>query len=427
MRAAGALLRRPADAAGRQAGRRDGDARRPAVAGVRPAGRPAGRGRGRHGLLLSARRRRTRPERGAPRRVARALRSVDTPQTGRGDAAAAAWIFHGDESRRRRGSEPDRPPRSESPEGGSVTGAYGPGSRLRPQRHVEIPFQTSRGDAAAATWIYSVEDSPRGRRADEDTRAREERSTESVGSGRGTSVETGARPRYHRGLGFDRVHYYDMSWPRDDGDARRVLAHYEAQGFLEVHDWTPAGNPGPLWGNTGATWSQEWRSTKRYAQALALYDCFLREHASGTSDWMFYGDVDELIVAPLVAVAARETQETGRRAGGNARDGSPRGKRKRRVAARAGQDEERDESQGAHGGAPRGTPDDRAEELTRSSWGGSRPRRGVPREYSGGGSKGDAARSLAGGGAVVEGGSRAEARALKKKERRRRSPRRRST
>ena len=106
---------------------------------------------------------------------------------------------------------------------------------------------------------------------------------------------------------------------------------------------------------------------------------------------------------------------------------SPRGKRKRRVAARAGQDEERDESQGAHGGAPRGTPDDRAEELTRSSWGGSRPRRGVPREYSGGGSKGDAARSLAGGGAVVEGGSRAEARALKKKERRRRSPRRRST
>ena len=98
---------------------------------------------------------------------------------------------------------------------------------------------------------------------------------------------------------------------RDDGDARRVLAHYEAQGFVEVHDWTPAGNPGPLWGNTGAKWSQSWRSTKRYAQALALYDCFLREHASGSSDWMFYGDVDELIVAPLVAVAARETKSDG--------------------------------------------------------------------------------------------------------------------
>ena len=62
------------------------------------------------------------------------------PQTGRGDAAAATWIFRGDESR-----------------------------RLRRGYSVE----TGRGDAAPATWIF---------RGDESRRV--------------NSVETGARPRY---------------------------------------------------------------------------------------------------------------------------------------------------------------------------------------------------------------------------------------
>ena len=44
-------------------------------------------------------------------------------------ATPRRWsILRGDESRRRRCSEPDRPRRSE---GGSITGMYGPGSRLR--------------------------------------------------------------------------------------------------------------------------------------------------------------------------------------------------------------------------------------------------------------------------------------------------------
>ena len=48
----------------------------------------------------------------------------------RGDAAAATWIFRGDASRRRRGSEWDRPRRSN---------ARGPGSRLRRGHDVDIP------------------------------------------------------------------------------------------------------------------------------------------------------------------------------------------------------------------------------------------------------------------------------------------------
>ena len=37
------------------------------------------------------------------------VRRVDLPRTGRGDAAAAAWIFRGHESRRRRGRDMDIP------------------------------------------------------------------------------------------------------------------------------------------------------------------------------------------------------------------------------------------------------------------------------------------------------------------------------
>ncbi|KAH8046802.1 hypothetical protein JL722_13436 [Aureococcus anophagefferens] len=62
-------------------------------------------------------------------------------------------------------------------------------------------------------------------------------------------------------------------------------------------------NPGPLWANPNAATKE----TVMYAQSLALYDCFLREHTNdrasrgGTpSDWVFYGDVDEVFVAPLV-------------------------------------------------------------------------------------------------------------------------------
>ncbi|KAK7249728.1 hypothetical protein SO694_00004528 [Aureococcus anophagefferens] len=61
-------------------------------------------------------------------------------------------------------------------------------------------------------------------------------------------------------------------------------------------------NPGPLWANPNAATKE----TVMYAQSLALYDCFLREHTSDParrgrpSDWVFYGDVDEVFVAPLV-------------------------------------------------------------------------------------------------------------------------------
>ena len=41
------------------------------------------------------------------------VRRADLPSTNRGAAAAATWIVRGDESRRRRGSEPDRPRRSD--------------------------------------------------------------------------------------------------------------------------------------------------------------------------------------------------------------------------------------------------------------------------------------------------------------------------
>ena len=37
------------------------------------------------------------------------VRRADTPQTGRGDAAATTWIFRGDGSRRRRGYDVDIP------------------------------------------------------------------------------------------------------------------------------------------------------------------------------------------------------------------------------------------------------------------------------------------------------------------------------
>ena len=53
-------------------------------------------------------------------------RDVDRPRTGRGDVAAATWIFRG--GRRHRGFESDRLRRSDA-QGG--TGTYGPGSRLR--------------------------------------------------------------------------------------------------------------------------------------------------------------------------------------------------------------------------------------------------------------------------------------------------------
>ncbi|KAH8043696.1 hypothetical protein JL722_15069 [Aureococcus anophagefferens] len=106
---------------------------------------------------------------------------------------------------------------------------------------------------------------------------------------------------YHVGLGFDRIHYYDMNFG-GGGDVDDVLAHYERAGALVVHDWSMAVNPGPLWANPNAATKE----TVMYAQSLALYDCFLREHTNdrasrGTpSDWVFYGDVDEVFVAPLV-------------------------------------------------------------------------------------------------------------------------------
>ena len=39
------------------------------------------------------------------------FRRADTPQTSRGDAVAATWIFRGDESQRRRGRDVDLPRR----------------------------------------------------------------------------------------------------------------------------------------------------------------------------------------------------------------------------------------------------------------------------------------------------------------------------
>ncbi|KAH8046282.1 hypothetical protein JL722_13755 [Aureococcus anophagefferens] len=106
---------------------------------------------------------------------------------------------------------------------------------------------------------------------------------------------------YHVGLGFDRIHYYDMNFG-GGGDADDVRATTSA-GALVVHDWTMAVNPGPLWANPNAATKE----TVMYAQSLALYDCFLREHTNDRasrggrpSDWVFYGDVDEVFVAPLV-------------------------------------------------------------------------------------------------------------------------------
>ncbi|KAH8072341.1 hypothetical protein JL721_3607 [Aureococcus anophagefferens] len=103
---------------------------------------------------------------------------------------------------------------------------------------------------------------------------------------------------YHVGLGFDRIHYYDMNF--GGGGVGGVLA---LAGALVVHDWTMAVNPGPLWANPNAATKE----TVMYAQSLALYDCFLREHTNDRasrggrpSDWVFYGDVDEVFVAPLV-------------------------------------------------------------------------------------------------------------------------------
>jgi len=56
-------------------------------------------------------------------------RRGDSVGDGSRSAVAATWIFHGDGSRRRRGSEqPDRPRRSDA---GSATETYGPDSRLR--------------------------------------------------------------------------------------------------------------------------------------------------------------------------------------------------------------------------------------------------------------------------------------------------------
>ena len=60
-------------------------------------------------------------------------------ETSRGDAAAATWIFHGDESRRRRGRDVDIPWRRVA-------------ATPRPQRGYSV--ETSRGDAAAAMRTF---------------------------------------------------------------------------------------------------------------------------------------------------------------------------------------------------------------------------------------------------------------------------------
>ena len=65
------------------------------------------------------------------------VRRADIPwETGRGDAACATWIFRGDESRRRRGRDVDLPWRRVE-------------ATPRPRREQSV--EASRGDAAAAT------------------------------------------------------------------------------------------------------------------------------------------------------------------------------------------------------------------------------------------------------------------------------------
>ena len=75
-------------------------------------------------------------------------RRAGMPQTGRGDAAAATWIFRGEESRRRRGSESRRPRRA----GGS-------------HRHTGPDLDS----AAVATWMLRGDESRRRRGCDVDT------------------------------------------------------------------------------------------------------------------------------------------------------------------------------------------------------------------------------------------------------------------
>ena len=74
------------------------------------------------------------------------FRRADLPKMGRGDAAAATWIFSGDESRRRRGRDVDIQRRRVA-------------ATPRPRRGYSV--ETSRGDAAAATWIFRGDESRR--------------------------------------------------------------------------------------------------------------------------------------------------------------------------------------------------------------------------------------------------------------------------
>ncbi|KAH8052296.1 glycosyltransferase [Aureococcus anophagefferens] len=119
---------------------------------------------------------------------------------------------------------------------------------------------------------------------------------------------------YHVALGFDRIHFYNMMGDRASPDTRAVLARYVARGYVVNHDWSMAANPGPLWANPKA----ERQAVVMYAQSVALYDCYLREHTSnpgasaasarahGPSDWVWYGDVDEVAVVPLVEARKKQ-------------------------------------------------------------------------------------------------------------------------
>ncbi|KAH8053904.1 glycosyltransferase [Aureococcus anophagefferens] len=127
---------------------------------------------------------------------------------------------------------------------------------------------------------------------------------------------------YHVALGFDRIHFYNMMGDRAAPDTRAVLARYVARGYVVNHDWSMAANPGPLWANPKAERQAVVMSAGAasfsYAQSVALYDCYLREHTSnpgasaasarahGPSDWVWYGDVDEVAVVPLVEARKKQ-------------------------------------------------------------------------------------------------------------------------
>ena len=82
-------------------------------------------------------------------------RRGDSVETGRSDAAAATWKFRGDESPRRRGRDVETPWR-----------------RVAATPRLGHSVKTSRGDAAAATWKLRGDESPRRRGRDVDIRSR---------------------------------------------------------------------------------------------------------------------------------------------------------------------------------------------------------------------------------------------------------------